>query len=101
MRTKELVVSVKDQPGELNKIADAFGKAGVNIMAVALFTLGGQGRIHLAVSDATKGKKELEKLGLKAEVGDVLMLELKHAAGELARVTKMLADAKINIELLY
>lgn len=98
---KELVVSVKDQPGELNKIATAFGKVGVNIMACALFTLAGEGRIHLVVNDIDKGKKELERLKYKPTTGDVLILELKHSPGELSRVTKMLADANINVELLY
>ena len=98
---EELVVSVKDQPGEMNKIADAFGHSGVNIMAVALFTLKGEGRIHMVVSDLKKGKKVLQDLQYKPEIGKVLILELKHSPGELARVTKALADAKINIELLY
>jgi hypothetical protein len=98
---EELVVSVKDQPGEMDKIAEAFGENGVNIMAVALFTLKGEGRIHMVVSDIKKGKKVLEGLKYKPTVGEVLILELKHSPGELARVTKALAAAKINIELLY
>ena len=98
---KELVVDVKDQPGELNKLSGALGKAGVNIMAIALFTLNNTGRIHFVVSDIEKGKKELEKQKYKVKTGDVLILELKHSPGELGRVTKMLADAGVNIELLY
>jgi hypothetical protein len=98
---EELVVSVKDQPGEMNKIAEAFGENGVNIMAVALFTLKGEGRIHMVVSDLKKGKKVLQDLKYKPTTGKVLILELKHSPGELARVTKALSDAKINIELLY
>lgn len=98
---KELIVSVKDQPGELHKIGTAFGKAGVNIMAVALFTISNEGRIHFVVSDIEKGKKELEKLKYKPTTGDVLIIELKHSPGELSRVTKLLAEANINITLLY
>lgn len=98
---EELVVSVKNQPGEMDKIADAFGRAGVNIMAVALYTIGNEGRIHMAVSDLAKGRKELERLKYKPSVGQVLILELKHSPGELARITKMLSENKINIELLY
>ena len=98
---EELIVNVKDQPGELDKIAEAFGKVGVNIAAVALFTLKGEGRIHMVVSDLKKGKKALEALKLKSTIGEVLILELKHSPGELARITKLLAENKINIELLY
>jgi hypothetical protein len=48
-----------------------------------------------------KGKKVLQDLKYKPTTGKVLILELKHSPGELARVTKALSDAKINIELLY
>lgn len=98
---EELVVAVKNQPGELNKIAAAMGKVGVNIMAVALYIINGEGRIHFVVSDLNKGRKELERLKYKPKVGQVLILELKHSPGELARVTDVLAKGGINIELLY
>lgn len=98
---EELVVAVKNQPGELNKIAAALGKVGVNIMAVALYIINGEGRIHFVVSDLNKGRKELERLKYKPKVGQVLILELKHSPGELARVTDVLAKGGINIELLY
>lgn len=98
---KELIVDVKNQPGELNKIGDAFGKAGVNIMALALYIIEGKGRIHFVVSDIKKGKTVLQDLKYKPTTGDVLIIELKHSAGELARVTKILAENKINVELVY
>jgi hypothetical protein len=71
------------------------------MLAVALYTIANEGRIHMAVSDIKKGKKELEKLQYKPTIGQVLILELKHSPGELGRITKILADAKINIEFLY
>jgi hypothetical protein len=98
---KELVVDVKNQPGELNKIGEALGKASVNIMAVCLYIIEGKGRIHLVVSDIKKGRETLEKLKYKPTSGDVIIIELKHSPGELARVTKLLADNKINVELVY
>lgn len=98
---EELVVGVKNQPGELNKIAAALGKVGVNIMAVALYIINNEGRIHFVVSDLDKGRKELERLKYKPKTGQVLILELKHSPGELARVTDLLAKGGINIELLY
>lgn len=98
---KELVVDVKNQPGELNKISETLGKAGVNIMAVALYIMDGKGRLHVVVSDIKKGKKALEEMKYKTTTGDVLIIELKHSPGELARVTKLLAENKINVELVY
>lgn len=98
---KELVVVAKDQPGELNKVADTLGKSGVNMLALCAYSVEGQGRIHFVVNDHAKGKDVLKKLNYKVTEGDVLMLELKHSPGELARITSLLAKGGINIDLLY
>lgn len=98
---KELIVTAKDQPGEMNKVAEALGEHGVNMLAVCAYNIQGEGRIHFVVNDHETGKKVLKKLKYKVTEGDVLVLELKHSPGELSRVTGILAQAKINIDLLY
>lgn len=98
---KELVVVAKDQPGELNKVADTLGKNGVNMLALCAYNVEGEGRIHFVVNDHKKGKDVLKKLNYKVTEGDVLMLELKHSPGELARISSILAKAGINVDLLY
>lgn len=98
---KELVVEAKDQPGELNKVATTLGKNGVNMLAICAYSVNGVGRIHFVVNDHAKGRQVLKKLQYKVAEGDVLVLELKHSPGELARVTGLLAEAGINIELIY
>jgi len=98
---KELVVVAKDQPGEMNKVAETLGKNGVNMLALCCYNVNGEGRIHFVVNDHDKGKQVLKKLDYKVTDGEVLMLELKHSPGELARITAILAKAKINIDLLY
>jgi hypothetical protein len=98
---KELVVVAKDQPGEMNKVAETLGKNGVNMLALCAYNIQGEGRIHFVVNDHAKGKEVLKKMNYKVTEGDVLMLELKHSPGELARITALLAKAGINIDLLY
>lgn len=98
---KELVVEAKDQPGEMNKVAENLGKNGVNMLALCAYTVAGQGFIHFVVNDHKKGKEVLKKLNYKVAEGDVLMLELKHSPGELARISSILAKAGINVDLLY
>lgn len=98
---KELVVMAKNQPGEVHKIAITLGKNGVNMLAVCAYNLADEGRIHFVVNDHVKGMNVLKKMKYKVSEGDVLILELKHSPGELARMTKILAEAGINIEILY
>src|SRR5687767_12970767 len=98
---KEIVVVAKDQPGEMNKVAETLGKNGVNMLALCAYNVNGEGRTHFVVNDHDKGKQVLKKLNYKVSEGDILMLELKHSPGELARITAILAKAGINIDLLY
>lgn len=98
---KELVVVAKNQPGEMNKIGKTLGAGGVNMLAVCAYNIGSEGRIHIVVNDHVKGAQVLKKMKYKVTEGDVLIIELKHSPGELARVTELLAKAGVNIEILY
>lgn len=98
---KEIEVVAKNQPGELHKVAKQLGDNGVNMMALCAYTIGEEGRIHFVVNDHEKGKTVLKKLGYDVREGNVLVLELKHSAGEFSRVTDLLASAGVNIELTY
>lgn len=98
---KELILTAKNRPGELHKVAEALGEAGVNIIALCAYNIGETGRIHFVVSDHAKGKRLLKKMKYKVTDGDVLVLELKHSPGQFARITRTLAQKGINIELVY
>lgn len=98
---KELEVTAKNQPGELHKVAKTLGENGVNMLAVCAITVKDVGKIHFVVNDHAKGKKVLKDLKYDVKEGDVLVLELKHSPGELSRVTRILAEAGVNIDLLY
>ena len=98
---KEIICVAKNQPGELNKVTSTLGKNGVNMMAVCAYNIGDEGRLHFVVNDHKKGMDVLKKLKYKVSEGDVLMLELKHSPGELARITEVLTKANVNIEILY
>lgn len=98
---KELIVVAKNQPGELHKVASTLGKNGVNMMGVCAYNINQEGRIHFVVNDHEKGKAVLKKMKYQVSDADVLVLELKHSPGELSRVTNLLAESGINIEILY
>lgn len=98
---KELILTAKNRPGELHKVAEALGNDGVNIIALCAYNIGAKGRIHFVVSDHARGKAVLKRMKYKVEEGAVLMLELKHSPGQFARITRQLAGAGINIELVY
>ena len=48
---KDLTVVLQDRPGELARLGQATGEAGVNILGMCAFTGEGRGIIHILVDD--------------------------------------------------
>jgi hypothetical protein len=57
--------------------------------------------VRLVVDDAESARRALREAGLAAEEMQVLSAFLPHAPGELATVTRKLADSGINIDAVY
>lgn len=99
---KELTVSMPNKPGQLAALADALGKAGVNIQALSAATAGGKGVIRVVPSDAAKAKRALKSAKIRVSgEREVLELRLANKPGALARVAKRLGKAKVNIDSAY
>ncbi len=98
---KQVVVLVEDKVGILADISYILGKAKINIDSISATTIGTKGVITLTVSDEKRTKEVLENNGYKIYSSDILVVKLKDAPGELAKVSKMLADDKVNIENVH
>src|SRR5437867_13232365 len=99
---KELTVSMPNKPGQLAALADALGKAGVNIQALSASTAAGKGVIRVVPSDPAKAKRALKSAKIRVSgERDVLEIRLSNKPGALARVAKRLGKAKVNIDSAY
>ncbi len=98
----DLSVVLENKPGALAKLAEALGKAGVNIEGGCGVTSAGTGAVHLLVEDASAAKKALEAAGIKVS-GEhpVLLTKIADRPGELGKIARRIADAGVNIEMLY
>ena len=97
-----LSVVLEDRPGELARLGEATGQAGVNIEGMAAFTGQGRGIIHLLVEDAAKAKAALEGAGIKlADEREALVIDIENQPGSLGELARRLGEASVNIELIY
>jgi hypothetical protein len=94
---KELLVLAKDRVGLLAEISYILGEADINIESVSADTLGDKTVIHLIVSDDKLGKEILEKGGFMVMSSDTIVVKVADRPGELSKLARKLADAKINI----
>jgi hypothetical protein len=102
--SKDLTVILQDRPGELARLGQATGEAGVNIQGMCAFTGEGRGIIHILVDDekAAAARQALEEAGMGvADEREVLVVDIEDRPGTLGELARSLADASVNIELVY
>jgi hypothetical protein len=101
---KDLTVVLQDRPGELARLGQATGEAGVNLQGMCAFTGEGRGIIHILVDDAKAGaaRRALEEAGMGvADEREVLVVDMEDRPGTLGELARSLAEASVNIELAY
>jgi hypothetical protein len=100
----DLTVVLEDRPGQLATVGGAMGAAGVNILGLCAFTGEGRGIIHVLVDDraADRAVAALTEAGMGvAEQRHVLVVDIEDKPGSLGELARELADAGVNIELIY
>jgi hypothetical protein len=99
--TKQLAIFLDNRPGTLARLADALAEAKINIYAITTSDTVDHTVIRLVVSDYRKAMHVFEQHGTLVVDDDVLMIEGSNKPGELARLARVLAEAKVNIEYCY
>jgi hypothetical protein len=99
--TKQLAIFLDNRPGMLARVAEALAEAKVNIYGITTSDTVDHSVIRMVVSDYRRALHMFEERGTLVVEDDVLMVDGVNKAGELARITKKLAAAKVNIEYCY
>ncbi len=97
---KAFIVSTADRPGELARLAEVVGAAGVNITALAGLTSEGAGLVGFLVSDEAGARGALRAAGIEAKEVEVIKLALADEPGALGKAARKLATAGVNLELI-
>lgn len=97
----EFIVQMENRPGRLASLAEALAAFDVNIEALTAYGHDGNSSVRLIVDDAATTRRVLEEADLRYDENRVLSVTLPHRPGELANMTRMLADAGVNIEAIY
>ena len=101
---RDLTVVLQDRPGELARLGQATGQAGLNIQGMCAITGEGKGVIHLLFddNDATTAHNTLDEAGMGvADDREVLVIDVTDQPGTLGGMARALGEANVNIELAY
>jgi hypothetical protein len=98
----DLVIDVENTPGALAQVAGAISDAGVNIAAATFVGPGHRAELHILVkhAEAAKHALALSQLAVSRE-REVVVVEVEDRPGVLADLTRKIALAGINLDLVY
>jgi hypothetical protein len=98
---KQLALFLENTPGTLARLADALGKAKINIYAISTSDTVDHSVVRLVVSDYRRALQIFEERGTLVIEDDVLMFDGPNKPGSLYNIAHKLTAAKINIEYCY
>ena len=99
----DLVIDVPNTPGALADVAAAISDAGVNIAAATCLGTGDRAELHILVKHAEAARHQLaisHNVTVTRE-RQVVVVEVEDRPGVLADLTRRIARAGVNVDLVY
>jgi hypothetical protein len=98
----DITVRLEDKPGSLAHLGEVLGEADVNIDGICGVPCQGEGLLHILVQDPLLAEQALDSAGFVVDRQRlVLLVNIIDRPGELGGIARRLADAGLNIDLLY
>lgn len=99
--TKQLLIRLDSKVGSLAHVTSAISSHGINMIALCAYEVEQMVCIMFVTDDNNEAKQLLEKQGVKVGEDEVIMLRIDNKPGALQAVTDKIADAGINLQLMY
>jgi hypothetical protein len=98
----DITLELENRPGTLAELGEAAGQKGINIEGLCGFPCEGVGVIHVLVDDATEARNAFDGAGIAVtDERQVLVVDIEDRPGAMGALTRRLANAGVNVDLLY
>jgi hypothetical protein len=99
----DVAIRLENKPGEMARMGEALGAAGVSVEGGGGWVVDGKGYMHFLFEDGEAARKALEDVGIEVlDVRQVLLQKLRQdVPGQLGKIARRMADAGVNIEVIY
>lgn len=95
---KQFVVELKNKPGAMATLAEALAARGVDLRAIGGGSMGDSGHVIMTTADDETTKAVLDQGGYVYIEGESILAEVDDKPGGMARLSRALADAGVNIQ---
>jgi len=98
----DLAIDIENSPGALAEVAAAISDAGVNIAAATCVGAAERAELHILVphAEAVRHMLAISHVAVTRE-REVVVVEVEDRPGVLADLTRMIAKAGVNLDLVY
>jgi len=93
----QFVVQLKNEPGSMATLAEELAARGVDLRAIGGGGIGDSGHVIMTTADDETTRKVLEEGGYTFIEGESILAEVDDRPGGMARISRALADAGVNI----
>ncbi len=93
----QFVVQLKNEPGAMAVLAEALAARGVDLRAIGGGGIGGSGHVIMTTADDDTTRRILDEGGYVYVEGESILAEVDDRPGGMARISRALADAGVNI----
>jgi hypothetical protein len=98
----DLVIEIPNEPGALAEVAAAVSDAGVNLAAATCLGTGHNVELHILVPHAEPARHALAISHVAVDrEREVVVVEVEDRPGVLADLTRKVAKAGVNLDLVY
>jgi hypothetical protein len=96
----DVAILLENKPGEMARMGEALGAAGVSVEGGGGWVVDGSGYMHFLFDDGEAARQALENVGIKVlGVREVLVQKLRQdVPGQLGKIARRIADAGVNID---
>jgi len=95
--SRQFVVQVTNQPGQMARLAEEMAAAGVDLRAIGGGGLGETGHFIMTTADDDTARRVLVDGGWTFFEGESILAEVDDRPGGMARIARELADAGVNV----
>jgi hypothetical protein len=93
----QFVVQLKNEPGAMAVLAEALAARGVDLRAIGGGGIGDTGHVIMTTADDDTTRRILDEGGYVYVEGESILAEVDDRPGGMARISRALADAGVNI----
>ena len=98
---RQLMVRGDNEVGMLAQITRVISKSEINLVALCAYSIGNNVAVMFVTDDNNEAKRLLAAKGYDVQEEEVILLSIDNQPGALQKVTDKIAEAGIDLHLVY